>query len=57
VIYDRASGREAAQAGFGKNMFSGPRVSRTRKELHQSSLDSHKIFSAVYNWWPLCNKN
>jgi len=49
VIYDRASGREAAQAGFGKNMFSGPRVSRTRKELHQSSLDSHKIFSAVYN--------
>jgi len=49
VIYERASGREAAQVGFGKNMFSGPRVSRTRKELHESSLDSRKIFSVVYN--------
>jgi hypothetical protein len=49
VIYERASGREATLAGFGKNMFSGPRVSQTRKELRQSSLDSRKIFSAVYN--------
>jgi len=41
VVYERASCREAAQAGFGKNMVSGPRVHKTRKK-NPSGLDSRK---------------
>jgi hypothetical protein len=37
VFYGRANGPEAAQPGFGKNMGSGPRVRRTRKEQARQS--------------------
>jgi hypothetical protein len=50
VFYERASGREGAHSGVGKNMVSDPPVSHTRKEQrHKFRPDSRKIFSAVHN--------
>jgi len=50
LFHERTSGPEAAHAGFGKLLVTGPRVPRLHKEQEcQSRLGSDKSFGAVLN--------
>lgn len=53
---ERASGTEAGPARFGKHLVLGPRERQTRERAAVSiRLGCGKSFSAVHNWYPLCN--
>lgn len=49
--------RKSAQAGFGKQLVSGPRVRQTKKNDNISPASVAVKCSVQFNWYPLCENN